>query len=422
MLANPLTLPCGATLPNRLGKSAMTEAMADREDRPTDAHGTLYNRWAEGGFGLLITGNVMIDPRFLERPGNVVAADETVLPALSDWAASVKSTDTRLFMQISHPGRQCPVLVNRAPIAPSAEKLRILGIFGTPRAMTEADITDTIARYAETARLAQKAGFDGVQLHAAHGYLLSQFLSPLTNHRTDAWGGTLENRARFLRQTLAATRAAVGPDFPIAVKLNSADFQKGGFTLADSTQVARWLQEDGIDLIEISGGTYEQMSFLEADTEDQRDSTRRREAFFLDYAREIRAAVSVPLMVTGGFRHRAAMEEALSKHGIDLIGLARPACTDPDCANRLLTGKADDIGIDESGLMLGRGPLGAHSKIKLVTLINAVSRVEYYVWQMMRMGRGDLPEQTARANALGYLLWYLTRSTRLALRRKPRNA
>lgn len=414
MLATPLTLPCGITLQNRIAKSAMTEAMADRADRPTPAHGVLYERWAEGGFGLLMTGNVMTDRRYLERPGNVVAEDEAVLPALSDWAAAVKSTDTRLFMQISHPGRQCPVIVNRQPLAPSAEKLRILGVFATPRAMTEADIAEAIARYAATAHLAKQAGFDGVQLHAAHGYLLSQFLSPNINSRTDQWGGSLANRARFLRETLAATRAALGPGFPIAVKLNSADFQKGGFTLEDSTQVARWLEEDGIDLIEISGGTYEQMSFLEADTKGKRDSTRRREAFFLDYAREIRAAVSVPLMVTGGFRHRAAMEEALAEHGIDLIGLARPACTDPDCANRLLSGAADHVGIDESGLMLGRG----NARGALASLVNAVARVEYYVWQMMRMGRGDAPDASGRANALGYLLWYLTRSTRLALARK----
>ncbi|WP_243611372.1 NADH:flavin oxidoreductase/NADH oxidase family protein [Shimia aestuarii] len=418
MLATPLTLPCGVTLHNRIAKSAMTEAMADRADHPTNAHATLYKRWGDGGFGLLMTGNVMIDSRYLERPGNVVAEDETVLPSLTAWANAVKPTNAALFMQISHPGRQCPAIVNRRPLAPSAERLRILGVFGTPRAMSENDIADTIARYAATARLAKRAGFDGVQLHAAHGYLLSQFLSPNTNRRSDQWGGSLENRARFLRATLAATRAGVGPAFPIAVKLNSADFQKGGFTLEDSMQVARWLEEDGIDLIEISGGTYEQMSFLEADTEGQRDSTKRREAFFLDYAREIRAAVSVPLMVTGGFRHRAAMQEALATHGIDLIGLARPACTDPDCATRLLSGEVDQIGIDESGLMLGRGPLGANAKGALAGLVNAVARVEYYVWQMMRMGRGQAPDASGRANALGYLMWYLTRSARVALARK----
>lgn len=280
-----LDLPCGVRLKNRFARSAMTEALADVHDAPNKAHQTLYERWSSGGMAIQMTGNVMVDKRYLERPGNVVVQDESAFNVLQDWARAAKSGGSQIWMQISHPGRQCPIVVHMRPLSPSAEKLRILGLFGKPRAMTSEDIQDAIQRYATTAAIAKKAGFDGVQIHAAHGYLVSQFLSPITNQRKDDWGGSLENRAKFLRKVYEATRAAVGNDFPVAVKLNSADFQKGGFTIEDSCQVARWLEKDGIDLIELSGGTYEQMSFVNGTEEQQRDSTIKREAYFLEYAR-----------------------------------------------------------------------------------------------------------------------------------------
>lgn len=419
-LSQPLPLPCGATLSNRFGKSAMTEAMADKRDAPTQKHTTLYRRWARGAMGLQITGNVMIDRRYLERPGNIVVEDERDLAALNKWATAAKSDDTQVWVQISHPGRQCPMVVNARPLSPSDEKLKMLGLFAKPRAMSADDIADAIHRYAETARILQKAGFDGVQVHGAHGYLVSQFLSPITNRRSDDWGGSLENRARFLRRIIAAVRTAVGPTFPIGVKLNSADFQKGGFTLEECKQVARWLQEDGIDLLEISGGTYEEMSFATATPEaTQRDSTRAREAFFLEYAREIRAEVTLPLMVTGGFRSRAAMEQALTEDGIDMIGLARPLCVHPDGATNLISGKTAQIGINEDDLTLGRGAWGINAKNWLINLVNTVARVEYYVWQMDRMAAGKEPSPRTSKSALMLMLGYLGKSTLRALRRKP---
>lgn len=417
-LSKPLDLPCGVQLKNRLSKSAMTEALADSSDTPNKAHQTLYKRWSEGGLALQLTGNVMIDRRYLERPGNVVVEDERSLDALKQWAAAGKSGGSQIWMQISHPGRQCPIVVNMKPLSPSTQKLHMLGLFGKPKAMTPDDIEDAIQRYAKTAEIARKAGFDGVQIHSAHGYLINQFLSPITNRRTDEWGGTLENRARFLRRVYAATRTAVGPDFPVAVKLNSADFQKGGFTLEESAQVASWLEQDGIDLIELSGGTYEQMSFVNGTAEEQRESTQKREAYFLEYAREVRKAVTIPIMVTGGFRSRAAMEHAITRDGIDMIGLARPICVQPDAAALLLDGMADKIGIEEDGLVIGRGRFGMNAQNWLINLINTVSRVEYYAWQMTRMSRGQSPQTEARANALGYFVWYLSRTTFLGLRRK----
>ncbi len=418
-LAAPLDLPCGLRLANRIGKSAMTEAIAGADDAPNVAHDTLYARWSKGGMAVQLTGNVMIDRRYLERPGNVVVEDRRDLPALKSWAAAGKSGGSQIWMQISHPGRQCPIVVTMRPLSPSAEKLRILGLFGKPREMTEADIEDAIQRYATTAQIAQEAGFDGVQIHAAHGYLISQFLSPITNRRSDHWGGPVENRGRFLRRVYSAVRAAVGPGFPVAVKLNSADFQKGGFSLEDSTRVAAWLEEDGIDLIELSGGTYEQMSFVNGtDTSEQRDSTRRREAYFLDYARELRKAVTVPIMVTGGFRNTDAMEQALTEDGIDMIGLARPLCIDPDAAGKLIDGTKRQVGIDEAGLMLGTGSLGANTKSWFTNLVNTASSVEYYVSQMTRISRGEQPQTIHRISTIGTFLWYLTMTTVNGVRRK----
>ncbi|MEM7216595.1 MAG: NADH:flavin oxidoreductase/NADH oxidase family protein [Pseudomonadota bacterium] len=417
-LSDTLKLPCGIEINNRFGKSAMTESLADHTDAPNPAHHSLYKRWSQGGPGLQVTGNVMVDRRYLERPGNVVVQDERDLAMLREWAAAGRTGGSQMWMQISHPGRQCPIIVNTRPLSPSAEKLQLLGLFGKPKAMSVEDIEDAIARYAKTAEVACKAGFDGVQIHAAHGYLVSQFLSPVTNKRTDDWGGSIENRARFLREVYRATRQAVGPKFPVAVKLNSSDFQKGGFTIEESCKVAKWLEQDGIDLIELSGGTYEQMSFVTGSEESQRESTVRREAYFLEYAREIRKAVSVPLMVTGGFRSLPAMEQAVGEDGIDMIGLARPLCVQPDAVKDLLSGRTSTIGIEEEGLVLGRGSWGINAKNWLVNLINTVSRVEYHAWQMNRMSRELEPETDAKANALGYFLWYLNRSTAKGLRRK----
>ncbi|MDQ2088704.1 NADH:flavin oxidoreductase/NADH oxidase family protein [Marimonas arenosa] len=418
VLATSVALPCGTTLPNRIARSAMTEALADRYDNPTEALCRLYRRWSNGGYSLQLTGNVMVDRRFLERPGNVVVEDERAFDSLRSWVDAAKSGGSQVWMQISHPGRQCPMVVNAHPLSPSEEKLRILGFYGRPRAMTPDDIEEAINRYAKTAVIARKAGFDGVQIHGAHGYLISQFLSPLTNRRTDEWGGSLENRARFLRRVYAAMREAVGPDYPVAVKLNSADFQKGGFSLGDCARVARWLEADGIDLIELSGGTYEQMSMFRGPVEDQRESTRRREAYFMEYAREVRAAVRIPIMVTGGFRSSEAMERAISEDGIDMVGIARPTCVQPDAASRLLKGDVARIGIDEAGLAMGKGRLGLNTNNWLVNLVNTVSRVEYHCWQMTRMSRGEEPQTHGRANALGYFLWYLGRTTFLAIRRR----
>ena len=351
MIEQSLTLPCGAILPNRLCKAAMTEGLADPLGQATPALIQLYGLWSDGGAGLLLSGNVQIDGDHLERPGNVIIDSEPSEEAMSmlrRWAEAGIRGGNHFWAQISHAGRQCQKMVNPHPKAPSAVKLGLPGgQFGEPVAMSEADIQAVIAGFARCARVLKDAGFTGVQLHAAHGYLLSQFLSPRSNQREDQWGGSLENRARALLESVRAVRNAVGPSFPVGVKLNSADFQRGGFDFNESLQVAKWLEAEGVDLLEISGGTYEQPRLLNVDgiepVEDQsvKTSTKAREAYFVDFAQAMRKELTMPLMVTGGLRRLDAVEDALASGSADVIGIGRPLCAMPEAMKELLAGTAE---------------------------------------------------------------------------------
>jgi len=425
-LDDELTLPCGATIGNRIFKSAMTEGMADRHDRATERHVRLYRAWSEGGAGLLVTGNVMVDRRFLERPGNVVIDDNGGHEQLRRWAEAGTVGGNHLWMQISHPGRQCQRIVNSRPLAPSEVPFKLAGVFGHPRAMSEAEIEDVIARFAHVARVARETGFTGVQVHGAHGYLLSEFLSPIVNRRTDDWGGPLENRARLLLKVVRAVRRAVGDDFPISVKLNSADFQKRGFNVEESAQVASWLRAAGLDMLEISGGTYEQLRMFnkqgrpeqatDAHGEPLRESTRRREAYFLDYVPKLRAAFDGPLGVTGGFRTRDTMIDALTEDDLDLVGLARPMCTDPAIPRRLLNSEVTHTEQYEDNLRLGNGWLGPNSASFTLKMLNNMASVVWYYRQMLQIA-DDKPLRL-RISARRALIEHYWDDTRLALRRK----
>jgi 2,4-dienoyl-CoA reductase-like NADH-dependent reductase (Old Yellow Enzyme family) len=351
ILATPLQLPCGVTLSNRIAKAAMTEGLADPGGVPTAALDRLYGLWSDGGAGLLLSGNIVIDGDHLERPGNVIIdrePDEVMRDALARWATTATRNGNHFWAQISHAGRQTQKNVNPHPKAPSAVKVGLPGgQFGEPVALTLTEIEDITQRFGTCAAAVKAAGFTGVQIHAAHGYLLSQFLSPRSNQRTDRYGGVLANRARALLEVVDTVRAAVGADFPVAVKLNSADFQKGGFDFDDSLQVAQWLEAAGIDLIEISGGTYEQPKLLggegmeEEETQNVARSTLMREAYFVDFAVAMQEKVSIPLMVTGGFRRRKVMEQAITLGGADLVGIGRPMCVMTDAAAQLLAGEAE---------------------------------------------------------------------------------
>ena len=396
LLAQPLTLPCGATVANRLSKAAMTEGLATADGVPTAELNRLYGIWSDGGAGILLSGNIQVDRDHLERPGNVVIdrePDEAMRAALASWAQAATRNGNHFWAQISHAGRQTQKIVNKAPKAPSAVKLGLPGgQFGQPVAMTEQDIVEVIRRFGLCAAAVKEAGFTGVQVHAAHGYLLSQFLSPRSNQRTDQYGGTLTNRARALLDAVAAVRKAVGSKFPVSVKLNSADFQKGGFAFEDSLQVVQWLEQAGVDLIEISGGTYEQPKLLglqgmeEEEQQQVAASTQLREAYFVDFAKAMQEKVNVPLMVTGGFRQRLVMEQALQTGSADIIGLGRPLCVMTDAPKQLFEG-LDELPRYEESLSLLPNWLAFLTNIKLVRAMAGFAVQYWYYGQIDAIGR-----------------------------------
>jgi 2,4-dienoyl-CoA reductase-like NADH-dependent reductase (Old Yellow Enzyme family) len=417
-LASPISLPNGVVLPNRLAKSAMTEGLADKFDRPTPELTQLYKTWSEGGTGLHITGNVMVDQRYLERAGNVVLQDATNIELFKSWAKQGTTGGNHLWVQLSHPGRQCPKLVSNQPLSPSDIHLDILGNFAKPRAMDQSDIDEVIGRFINSALLVKQAGFSGVQIHCAHGYLLSQFLSPKINQRTDQWGGSLENRARIIRRIITGVREAVGKDFPIGVKLNSADFEKGGFSLEECIMVATWLGEDSVDLLEISGGTYEQLSLMGVEPTEVRESTRKREAYFIEYAKNIKQAAQIPVMITGGFRSREVMELAIKSGEVDVIGLARPLCTQPDCSAKLIQQTIDGVDCFEQKLVLGSGFWGNNSSSNMIKAINSFGQVGFYYWQIIRLSKGLGPDLKLRTFMAFFK--HITNDIRLNIRRKFR--
>ena len=377
----------------------MSELLADPHNHATEAHRTLYRAFARNGPGLLLTGNVQVDRYHLEHPGNVVIQgpqNKAQLAALAAWSATAKAGGAQVWMQLAHAGRQSAQSVNQSPKAPSPIPLELPGIkFGTPVALTDAEIVDLVQRFAYAAGIARETGFDGVELHGAHGYLFSQFLSPRSNHRTDGWGGDLAGRARFLLEVVSAIRLRVGPDFPIAVKLNSADFQRGGFSFEDSQVVAGWLDDATIDLIEISGGTWEQPKMANIDgVEPVFDpfvgkASRERESYFARFAPEMRRNIKrAKLMVTGGFRTTQGMADAIEQDGVDLIGLARPLCLNPDAPAALLSGDLTQLNYDESRLRLGPGLLGPKSSIKLLRAINGLGSMTWFNEQMILLAEG----------------------------------
>jgi len=339
-LAQPLTLPCGLSLPNRIAKAGMSEQLADRHGSPTPELEQLYAAWARGGAGLLVTGNVMVDPRAFVEPRNAVLDSDRFLSAYTLWARAAHAHGSRIVMQINHPGRVAVLPLLQRPVGPSAVGLDLpaMNLLRVPRALSEAEIHEQIERYATTAALAVQAGFDGVQIHAAHGYLLSQFLSPLANIRSDAWGGSPEKRRRLLLEVVRAARRRIGPDRILSVKLNSADFQKGGLSQQESLDIALALGAEGIDLLEISGGNYESPAQLGYAPGRQAG----RDAYFLDYAEQLRRRSRLPLMLTGGLRNVQVMNRILADGVVDLVGMARPFAMQPDLARQLLAGACVD--------------------------------------------------------------------------------
>ena len=403
LINESFTLPCGQILKNRVCKAAMTERIANGDNLANQGHINLYDKWAEGDIGILLTGNVQVDRRNLEGPANVVIDKNNYknqLDTLKEWSAAGTKHNTQLWMQISHAGRQTPGEINSSPMAPSNARLKIPGKkYGIPVPMTEENILDVIEKFVFTAKIARETGFTGVQFHSAHGYLLSEFLSPDINNRNDAWGGDIQNRARIHLEIIRRSRQEVGEDFPISVKMNSADFQKGGFAADESIIVAKMLENAGVDIIEISGGTYEQPKLIGVDdltinperSEQRKESTIAREAYFLEYAKDIRKAVSLPLMVTGGFRTKKGIEDALQSNICQIVGIGRPLCADPYCVKKMIAGDLEKLPSFEKTLTLGPSILSPSSPFTIIKAINAFGAMAWFYQQIKNMAKGLMP-------------------------------
>ena len=384
-IASPVTLTNGSILKNRIAKSAMSENIGSLSNAPTKTLINAYKVWAKGNPGLLITGNVMIDSKAIGEPRNVVVEDYTHFDLLKAWAKTVEGTGVHLWPQLNHPGRQAFKTINREIVAPSAVPLKMGGaskFFKLARPLREDEIWDIIRRFGNSARITKEAGFTGCQIHAAHGYLVSQFLSPISNTRKDQWGGSLKNRARFVREVYLEIRAQVGPNYPVGIKINSADFQRGGFTEPESMEVIQFLSNEGIDLIEISGGNYEKPAMVKGNL---KQTTIEREVYFLDYVEKARKITDKPLLLTGGFRSVKVMEDAIAAGKIDMIGLGRPFCLYPNLAQDILDGKET----------IFKTPLPSIG-IKLLDKIGGVE-LPWYELQIKRVGKGKIPKPNLTA-------------------------
>lgn len=386
VLSQPLLLSNGVTLPNRFVKSATSEQLGDRNRNPRKELARLYQSWSEGGAGLLISGNIMVDRTALGEPFNVVLDEESDLSAFKVWTKAATSKGNHFWAQINHPGKQSPKVLSKQPVAPSSIPLEgsLAKAFNKPKALSEDEIQVLVKRFATTAKLAKEVGFTGVQIHGAHGYLVSQFLSPKHNQRNDQWGGSLKNRMRFVLDIYKAIRNEVGESFPVAIKLNSADFQKGGFTEEESIQVATILVEQGIDFIEISGGSYENpvMTTGQSLSNTKKESTYQREAYFLNYANSLRAECQIPLAVTGGFRSTKGMEYAITSGGADMIGMARPMILQPNLPQMALASSNFAFNWNE--------PTTGFKTLDSMTMLVLI----WYEKQMWRVARGQQPKLT----------------------------
>jgi 2,4-dienoyl-CoA reductase-like NADH-dependent reductase (Old Yellow Enzyme family) len=350
VLASPLTLPCGAVIHNRLCKAAMTEGLADEFNQATKEHVRLYQTWSEGGSGLLITGNIQIDRRYLERPGNIAIdgpQSEDQRKRLKELSKAGTKNGNHFWVQIGHAGRQTDPRVNKLGVGPSAIKSRniagqaVMPSF-TPRALETKEIPIIVQKFADAAKVCKETGFTGVQIHSAHGYLLSSFLNPNANKREDEYGGEIEKRSLFLIQTIRKVREAVGVDFPISVKVNVSDFIKEGLTPDEASKLGHLLDQEGLDLIEMSGGNYENLAIL--DGSSFTDTKKVKEAYFLEASKSLREKIKrTPLMLTGGLRSRSMMEKVLKTENINMIGIGRPLCGLPSGPKELLEKKIDSL-------------------------------------------------------------------------------
>ncbi|PGG97014.1 hypothetical protein AJ79_09374 [Helicocarpus griseus UAMH5409] len=409
-ISQPLTLKCGLQMKNRLVKAAMAEGMADKDNLPTVLHEGAYEQWGRGGWGMVLTGNVQVDMAFCGQPG-----DNAVNPQLEEelnkrwklWAAACTRHDgTPTIVQINHPGRQSPLGARTVShfaknIAPSPVPLNFgTGImanfassvmFGTPREMTQEDIDRVVEQFAHTSCLVNRAGFHGVQLHAAHGYLLSTFLSSQTNQRTDIYGKSAAGRAKIVVDIVHAIRAALPNSFCVGIKLNSVDHQSKD-ELAQCIEQVKLIAEAGVDFVEISGGTYENPSMMSNAPQHSPEKSSRtiaREAFFLEFAEAIRSEFpTLPLIVTGGFRTRQGMARALEDGHCDMVGLGRPAVLYPALPNDMILNPdvPDEEAKFETTPIQGSAMM---AKLTGIKSIGSGAESKWYSSRIQKMGLGS---------------------------------
>ena len=383
LLFTPITLPNGTTIKNRFFKSAMSEGMGTRDFQPKKNIATLYKRWAEGGTGLIITGNIMVDPKGTAEPGNIVFDKNSNMEILKDWAKQGQQHGAKVMVQLNHPGKQAPKTIAKETVAPSAVPLGngLNKLFSTPRALTTSEVEELVQKFVTSAKVAKEAGFSGVQIHAAHGYLISQFLSPHDNRRTDKYGGSLENRMRFLKEIYLGMREELGKDFPIGIKINSTDFKEDGLTEEDSLKTIIELANLGLDFVEISGGTYERPAMMGA------TSKSTNQVFFAEYSKKLKQKIEIPVAVTGGIRSINAMNTLLNDNTTDFIGIARPLTIDPNIPNKIKQGTYTIVETT-------RVSTGVK---KLDKIFGSLLGIVYYQVLMQNIAKGKEPKATKNA-------------------------
>lgn len=383
LLFTPITLPNGTTIKNRFFKSAMSEGMGTREFQPKKNIATLYKRWAEGGTGLIITGNIMVDPKGTAEPGNIVFDKNSNMEILKNWANQGQQHGAKVMVQLNHPGKQVPKTIAKETVAPSAVPLGngLNKLFSTPRALTTSEVEELVQKFVTSAKVAKEAGFSGVQIHAAHGYLISQFLSPHDNRRTDKYGGSLENRMRFLKEIYLGMREELGKDFTIGIKINSTDFKEDGLTEEDSLKTIIELANLGLDFVEISGGTYERPAMMGA------TSKSTNQVFFAEYSKKLKQKIEIPVVVTGGIRSINAMNTLLNDNTTDFIGIARPLTIDPNIPNKIKQGTYTIVETT-------RVSTGVK---KLDKIFGSLLGIVYYQVLMQNIAKGKEPKATKNA-------------------------
>ena len=383
LLFTPITLPNGTTIKNRFFKSAMSEGMGTRDFQPKKNIATLYKRWAEGGTGLIITGNIMVDPKGTAEPGNIVFDKNSNMEILKDWAKQGQQHGAKVMVQLNHPGKQAPKTIAKETVAPSAVPLGngLNKLFSTPRALTTSEVEELVQKFVTSAKVAKEAGFSGVQIHAAHGYLISQFLSPHDNRRTDKYGGSLENRMRFLKEIYLGMREELGKNFTIGIKINSTDFKEDGLTEEDSLKTIIELANLGLDFVEISGGTYERPAMMGA------TSKSTNQVFFAEYSKKLKQKIDIPVVVTGGIRSINAMNTLLNNNTTDFIGIARPLTIDPNIPNKIKQGTYTIVETT-------RVSTGVK---KLDKIFGSLLGIVYYQVLMQNIAKGKEPKATKNA-------------------------